>query len=81
MSDTPENPPAFPQDSVIHPNGEVEYGSSGMSLRDYFAGQALPMLIDQVTSTSAVSSRQHAELIASKSYQMADAMMSRREKA
>jgi hypothetical protein len=33
--------PAFPVPDVYHPNGQIEYGSPGMSLRAYFAGQAL----------------------------------------
>jgi hypothetical protein len=33
--------PAFPVADTIYPNGQMQYGFNGMSLRDYFAGQAL----------------------------------------
>jgi hypothetical protein len=33
--------PAFPVPDVCHPNGQVQYGANGMTLRDLFAGQAL----------------------------------------
>ena len=32
--------PAFPNPNTYHLNGQVEYGASGMSLRDYFAVHA-----------------------------------------
>lgn len=46
MSETIENPPAFPQAPCVNPNGEVVTGgyysgeAVGMSLRDYFAAKA-----------------------------------------
>lgn len=33
--------PAFPVPSLTDPNGRVMYGTLGMSLRDYFAGEAM----------------------------------------
>lgn len=33
--------PAFPVPDSHYANGEIQFGSSGMTLRDYFAGQAL----------------------------------------
>lgn len=44
--------PAFPIAPVTHPNGDVEYGSLGMSLRDYFAGQALQGLLSGMAAGS-----------------------------
>jgi hypothetical protein len=42
----PDNPNAFPEPSSgPYPNGEIVQGREGMSLRDYFAGQALTGLI------------------------------------
>lgn len=38
--------PAFPVPDVYHPNGQIEYGSPGMSLRAYFAGKALGSCIE-----------------------------------
>ena len=36
----PENPPAFPLPAVVNGNGDQTEGAPGMTLRDYFAGQA-----------------------------------------
>ena len=59
----PDGGPAFPQD---------EFGGvKGMSLRDYFAGQAL---------TRATSNGWPAKEIASWAYEIADAMLAEREK-
>lgn len=33
--------PAFPVADTHHANGQIEFGANGMTLRDYFAGQAL----------------------------------------
>ena len=33
--------PAFPTPDTHHPDGQIQYGANGMSLRDWFAGQAL----------------------------------------
>lgn len=37
--------PAFPRVPVQWGNGDTVWGQAGMTLRDYFAAQALPMLI------------------------------------
>jgi hypothetical protein len=42
--------PAFPVPDVYHPNGQIEYGSPGMSLRAYFAGQALSGILANTTA-------------------------------
>ena len=62
MSDKPENPLAFPS----HP----PYEASGMTLRDYFAGQALAGL--------AFNGDYHAENRAREAYEYADAMLKER---
>ena len=31
--------PAFPVPDTHHPDGQIQYGANGMSLRDWFAGQ------------------------------------------
>jgi len=36
-----EGGPAFPMHHSVFPSGNIEYGSPGMSLRDYFAAAAL----------------------------------------
>ena len=37
--------PAFPVADTVHPNGQVQLGSYGMSLRDWFASQAIAGII------------------------------------
>jgi len=37
--------PAFPVPDSHHANGQVQYGANGMTLRDWFAGQALAGLL------------------------------------
>jgi len=54
-----ENPPAFPRD-------ERYLGHNGMTLRDYFAGQALAGMLNM-----SFNPEHHARL----SYQFADAML------
>jgi hypothetical protein len=68
VSDKPENPPAFPRTDDAWWGGE-----QGMTLRDYFAGQALVgALINNFWDD--------AERMASRSYQLADAMLKERSK-
>lgn len=72
-------------------NGEEEeitdHGERGMSLRDYFAGQALahlPLLITTVTRSEgaqpdyATSKLRNTEWIARSAYELADAMLKAR---
>lgn len=37
---TPNDDHAFPVPDTRHPNGEITYGSTGMTLRDWFATHA-----------------------------------------
>jgi hypothetical protein len=41
MSTINSGGPAFPIADVPYPNGNVQHGWNGMTLRDWFAGQAL----------------------------------------
>ena len=75
MSKEPENPNAFPSPDTYHPNGQVEYGAPGMSLRDWFAGQALAgLLADSNTSGTYKEFADYA-------YQYADVMLRARQKS
>jgi hypothetical protein len=73
--------PAFPGlDSLANSEDDYNdratytaYGTSGMSLRDWFAGQAL--------TASAMHYPMKANDAARHAYQMADAMLAEREKA
>lgn len=69
-SQTPDGGPAFPTTYI-----EVEYGSSygGMTLRDYFAGQALAGMLANSSARGAWAT------YAEHSYAQADAMISARE--
>jgi hypothetical protein len=58
----PKDPPAFP--------GNYQTGQPGMTLRDYFAGQAMQAL--------AADESQQPDDIATVAYQLADAMLEER---
>lgn len=66
-----ENPPAFPQAHGIHQKAERQ----GMTLRDWFAGQALCGLL--ASEVHSVLDEPSAALMA---YQQADAMLIERER-
>lgn len=70
------NPPAFPPAIAIAASGDVYHGYDGMSLRDYFAGQALPALLTLVSDNM----ENFPQFVAERTYQLADAMLAEREK-
>lgn len=83
MSDKPENPPAFPQ-------GGAHYSDDrkGMSLRDYFAGQAMVGLYSLTDSNvlAAYGREGHSrgedrvsQTFAREAYEAADAMLAARK--
>ena len=76
---TPTNDggPVFPQDIVIrHPNGEsAVLRHIGMSLRDWFAGQALVALPHMGCGCDLENDE-----LAAAAYQIADAMLAERAK-
>lgn len=74
MSTTPENPNAFPSPDTYHPNGQVEYGAPGMTLRDYFAGQALAII-----ASGDIDHEEGWPDYARCAYKAADAMLRARE--
>ena len=70
--------PAFPVPDVHYPNGQIQYGCNGMTLRDYFAAEELAGIRKSMEYL-------HPELgvyerIASHCYKMADAMLKERTK-
>ena len=60
---------AFPTPGSKYENGIVNHPESGMSLRDYFAGQALVGLMARADEVL------YSTTIAQESYMIADAML------
>ena len=70
------NPPAFPFPAYTYPNGEINHGEGGRTLRDYFAAKAMQGICN---SRSHSELKGHAIASAKVAYEMADAMMKARE--
>jgi hypothetical protein len=72
------NPPAFP----LHNHGAQTLGLhvTGMTLRDYFAAKAMPVLTTQFYSLNQqLSEGSVPELVSKVVYEFADAMLKARE--
>lgn len=71
-----QNPFTFPrlEDEQIPP-------SEGITLRDYFAGQALPVIIRVCGSDTRPSGVDYGDYCAEQAYKMADAMLAERAKS
>ncbi len=78
--------PAFPVADTHYPNGQIQYGCNGMSLRDWFAGQALAGLcardlkiggmgVEHIDSAYVVG----AQLRGVEAYRQADSALKARE--
>ena len=74
MTDRPENPPAFPLALPV----QFQIGNEGMTLRDYFAGQALRGIVERFSLDLfyPVSINMRVE----EAYAYADAMLAERTK-
>mgnify|MGYP006935522009 CR=1 FL=1 len=76
MKTKPENPPAFPRPELVLSEGKRKFMTSfnqpGMTLRDYFAGQALVGLLSHPNLKDDIK-------FAATSYKIADAMLKARE--
>ena len=70
--------PAFPISDIVHPSGQIEYGSTGMSLRDYFAAAAVTGLFAAMADPN--SRGLTHEQAAHEAYKTADAMIEARNK-
>ena len=69
--------PAFPHDTIFDEGRLVSVGSPGMSLRDWFAGQAMHGRLASMrgrTRDEAIPER-----VAENAYRMADAMIKARD--
>lgn len=71
------NPFAFP---FVFSNPEISYYEGGMTLRDYFAGQALPAVVNACQHDTRADGEAIPQLFARKSYELADAMLTERLK-
>ena len=84
MSKEQDGGPAFPdQGQRMEGNGQWnQQWSSGMSLRDWFAGQALAGILPATDNESGRSAFTETEpsWIAQKAYELADAMLEARKK-
>jgi hypothetical protein len=80
MTDIPDNPPAFPRTGEGVREGETHprYDCPGMTLRDWFAGQALNVLGGMYASGEIDVSGSFE--VANMAYSLADAMLAEREK-
>lgn len=77
MTDEQENPPAFPNLSP-HSSGPHIAKRDGMTLRDYFAGQALAGKL--ASDNPGGIDRGYAAQVAVQAYWVADAMLAERAK-
>jgi hypothetical protein len=66
--------PAFPVASCPDANGQICWGTDGMTLRDWFAGRAMAGLLTQPAEIEFGASH-----FAKASYEMADAMLAARK--
>lgn len=82
MCDIDDGGPAFAASPTVGANGDlyrpVDIGCEGMSLRDYFAGQAL---IGELSAQTEESGHFHPDgkALADRCYTFADAMIQRRK--
>lgn len=74
MSGQNDGGPAFPVADTFHPDGQIQYGTNGMSLRDWFAGQALAGMLSSEYRPDGEGAK------ANWAYELADAMLRAREK-
>tara|TARA_R110000868_G_scaffold243467_1_gene499446 strand:+ start:622 stop:873 length:252 start_codon:yes stop_codon:yes gene_type:complete len=70
--------PAFPSPDFVHPNGQIEFGTFGMSLRDYFAAKAMAAA---QANWPWINASDWYTKVAESAYSAADAMLKAREEA
>lgn len=79
MSAADNGGPAFPVPGLSSlPNDTFIYPEAGMSLRDYFAGQAMVALLPLCNNDARTEGLAYPEHVAAVSYGMADAMLKAR---
>lgn len=78
--------PAFPEPVAIGPSGDVCLAFGGMSLRDYFAGQAIAGMLGNSTNIDSINEQlRHSmedglfdRILAMHAYEIADALIAAR---
>jgi len=85
MSDKPTGGQAFPSKVISGKNyygGAVSVTHSGMTMRDYFAAQAIPSLMDLDPSQvkDFLTNESLGDYVARKAYRIADFMLAERAK-
>lgn len=75
----PDGGPAFPNPALADPDYRPVSGDAGMSLRDYFAGQALAGIMSNCDNTGLNGWSDIQDLAAKYAYAVADAMLAARE--
>jgi hypothetical protein len=75
-----EGGPAFPRPLSSLSSEEVAIDQEGMTLRDYFAARALPVLMKQADVQVEHPWDVWAKRVSEMAYEMADAMLAEREK-
>ena len=73
--------PAFPEAIAVGPAGDVYPGFSGMTLRDWFAGQALAACIQKCVPQECNTGENMEQMFARKAFLVADAMLAVRAAA
>lgn len=75
------NPPAFATPPLYNPNtGDYIHGQPGMSLRDWFAGQIIPVAVKVCGEDEREPGETMAQMCARRAYEVADAMLAERAK-
>lgn len=74
--------PAFPTQTVVYENGQVQYGDNGMTLRDYFAAKAMAAMWSNQYVIEGLSriTEDQAKAISKMAFEQADAMLAERAK-
>ena len=71
--------PAFPKPDMVDDGALISQGSTGMTLRDYFAGKAMQALITGPDVMDDHYEEETNEYVAKRSYFIADAMLKARQ--
>lgn len=71
--------PAFPVADFIHPNGRVEHGHNGMSLLEYYAGEAMKAGLEHWLEHTDGSWDARREMAADLAFDVAEAMIAESE--